>query len=139
MPSPKARPTPASPSPAATASPARDLAFFTAPGTVTPGADYTAVSSNLTFVANEIGKTILISIATNVANESTETVNLVLNNVTGGVTLGTRSNAILNIVSAPDPNAIPAAGAAYLLATVIGLRVIPLMKRSIPSGRRSAR
>ncbi len=73
------------------------------------------------------------------ASESTETVNLVLNNVTGGATLGTRSNALLNIVSAPDPNAIPAASTAYLLATVIGLRAIPLMKRSIPSGRRSAR
>lgn len=89
----------------------------TSNGTASAGSDYTAVSSNLTFAAGETMKTILVSIQTDSTNESSETVNLTLSIPTGGAVIGPTNPATLTINNAPDPNAVPLAGAELFMTT----------------------
>jgi hypothetical protein len=71
----------------------------------TPGADYTAVSSTLTWVMGESGtKTFAVPVASNAPVESTETVILTLSAPTGDGVLGSTTVATLNIV---DPANLP--------------------------------
>ena len=75
--------------------------FSTSDGTANAGSDYTAASGTLTWQDGEVGaKIFTIPITSDSIVEGTETVNLALNNVTGGATLGTAS-ATLSISDPP--------------------------------------
>lgn len=75
--------------------------FSTSDGTANAGSDYTAASGTLTWQDGEVGaKIFTIPITNDSIVEGTETLNLALNNVTGGATLGTAS-ATLNISDPP--------------------------------------
>jgi len=65
-------------------------------------------------------KTILVPILTDTTNEAAETVRLTLSNPTGKATLGSTNPATLTINDAPDPNAVPLAGAPFFNATITG-------------------
>ncbi|HWP53694.1 MAG TPA: Calx-beta domain-containing protein, partial [Pyrinomonadaceae bacterium] len=70
----------------------------TSNGTATAGADYTASSGTLSFAIGETSKTFSVPIINDSLNESNETVNLTLSNVTGNAVLGTPSTAVLTII-----------------------------------------
>ncbi|MFK0734772.1 MAG: beta strand repeat-containing protein [Gloeotrichia echinulata HAB0833] len=73
-------------------------------GTATSPADYTNTPITVDFAAGETSKTVAIPIINDSVVEATETVNLTLNNPTGGANLGTQNTAILNII---DNDAVP--------------------------------
>ncbi len=95
--------------------------FATTTGTAVAGTDYTSVASTLTFAGGEASKTVKITTKIDVTPESTETVGLLLSNVTGGAVLGTVTTSLLKISNKPDPNAIPAAGPTFFKATITGI------------------
>jgi hypothetical protein len=76
--------------------------FATSNGTATAGADYTATSGTLTFVAGQITQTFTVTILPDALCDGDETVNLTLSNPGGGSVLGTRRTATLTIL---DPAA----------------------------------
>jgi hypothetical protein len=71
--------------------------YATSNGSATAGADYTVSSGTLSFAANETSKTFTVPIIDDVSFEGSETVNLMLSNPTGGVTLGSPNTAVLTI------------------------------------------
>ncbi|HUJ71746.1 MAG TPA: Calx-beta domain-containing protein, partial [Verrucomicrobiae bacterium] len=73
--------------------------FATSDGTATAGVNYVASTGTVTFATNTLVATFNVSILGNVALQSTQTVNLVLSNATGGATLGTPSTATLSIIN----------------------------------------
>lgn len=74
--------------------------YASSDGTATAGVDYTPVSGTLIWNEGETGgKNILIPIINDTAEESTETVKLVLSNPTGGAVLGALSRASGNILN----------------------------------------
>jgi hypothetical protein len=87
------------------------VTFATSDGTATAGADYTALSSTVTFAAGDAAtKTVTVTIANDTLVESAETINLTLSNVTGGATLGSPASAVLTITDddvAPPPAPTP--------------------------------
>jgi hypothetical protein len=88
--------------------------FETGTGTATPGDDYTEVGTNLAFAAGETMKTVLIPIKTDSLDEMSETVPLTLSSAGGGAVLGPTNAVTLTINNAPDPNAVPLAGAEFM-------------------------
>ena len=73
-------------------------------GSCGSGADYVSQSGTLSWAAGETtAKTFTIPICEDLLNEPDETVNLTLNGVTGGATLGMPRNAVLTIVNAGPP------------------------------------
>lgn len=72
--------------------------YATSDGSAAAGQDYTAVSGTLNFANGETVKTITIPISDDSVDEPGETVNLKLSHPTGGVLLGARSRAVLDIV-----------------------------------------
>ncbi|XZF62279.1 MAG: Calx-beta domain-containing protein [Gloeotrichia echinulata DVL01] len=75
-----------------------------ADGTATAVSDYNNSPITVTFANGETSKTVTIPLTDDSIYEPNETVNLTLNNPTGGATLGTQSTAILNII---DNDAVP--------------------------------
>jgi hypothetical protein len=67
-------------------------------GSAAPGSDYTAHSGTLTFGASETSKTFTVSLLEDSEDEENETVNLVLSDPSGGLSLGAQSTAVLFIV-----------------------------------------
>ena len=67
--------------------------FATRDGTATAGADYLAISTNLTFEAGETSKTLAIPILNDGLVETVETLQVRLSNPGDGAVLGTRSSA----------------------------------------------
>jgi Calx-beta domain/FG-GAP-like repeat len=85
--------------------------FTTANGTATAGSDYTAVSQDVTFAADETTKTVTVPISDDSTVESSETVLLSLSSPSAGATLGSQSSATLTITdndTAPPPTTKPA-------------------------------
>jgi hypothetical protein len=72
--------------------------FDASGGSATPGADYTATSGTLTFGASETSKTFTVFLLEDSEDEENETVNLVLSDPSGGLSLGAQSTAVLFIV-----------------------------------------
>ena len=72
--------------------------YFTSNGTATAGSDYTTASGVLNFADGETSRTFTIPISNDNTVEGNETVNLALNNPTGGASLGTVRNATLTII-----------------------------------------
>ncbi len=72
--------------------------FATSDGSATAGADYTAVSGMLTFLAGQITRTFTVPILADVLCDGDETVNLTLSSPGGGSVLGRRSTAVLTIL-----------------------------------------
>ena len=72
--------------------------YATSNGTAVAGQDYTAASGTLTFQPGEFDKTFSITLLPNPSQAATSvTVNLALNQPTGGSTLGSPSTAVLTI------------------------------------------
>jgi RHS repeat-associated protein len=67
-------------------------------GTATAPADYNNTPIAVNFADGETTKTVVIPIVNDTLLESTETLNLVLSNPTGGATLGTQNTATLTVV-----------------------------------------
>ena len=101
--------------------------FDASGGTATPDDDYTPVSTNLTFAAGEMFKTIAVPLKLDVLQEPAETVLLTLSEPTGRATLG-RSEATLTILNRPDTNAIPAVGDAFLKLALTGVEGFGLVR-----------
>ncbi|MFM1768765.1 MAG: hypothetical protein RJA22_1294 [Verrucomicrobiota bacterium] len=68
------------------------------PGTATAGSDYTNVSQQLTFGANEFSKTITVPIVSDQLLEGDETFTLLLTNATGGTTLIQPRSTVVTIL-----------------------------------------
>jgi len=77
---------------------AQSVTVSTSNGTAVAGADYTAVTTTLSFAIGETSKTVNIPILTDTQVEGNETVNLTLSNPTNGGTLGAGRRALLIIV-----------------------------------------
>ena len=73
--------------------------FATSDGTATAGVNYVASTGTVTFATNVLSGTFPVSILGNVAQQSTQTVNLTLLNPTGFAILGTPSTATLLIIN----------------------------------------
>jgi hypothetical protein len=71
--------------------------------------DYTPLSTDLTFAANEVQKTIPVALAHDTIVEGNETVNVTLSNPGGGATLGAPAAAVLTILDASPKLAFAAA------------------------------
>jgi hypothetical protein len=82
-------------------------------GTALDGFDYTAVSGELTFSNRTRSRTFTIPILADGLDETNETVNLALSDVTGGDTLGSSSNAVLTITDNDRGGTIRFAKATY--------------------------
>ena len=70
-------------------------------GTATAGQDFTGTTFPVNFADGEESKTISIPLNNDALTEGDETVNLALQNPTGGATLGFRANAILTLEDPP--------------------------------------
>jgi len=79
-------------------SPVVSVDYTTNDGTASAGSDYIAVSGTLTFAARQTTKTFVIPIVNDTLSESSETVNLILSNPTGGADLGAAATATLTII-----------------------------------------
>lgn len=73
------------------------VGYSTIDGTARAGADYQTTTGNLIFGANETSKTISVPIINDALNEDTETFSLVLQNISGGGTLGEQRNITVNL------------------------------------------
>lgn len=82
------------------------VAYFTIDGTATAGQDFGRVSGGLVFAPDQTTQSFSVPIINDQIDEGDETVNLVLDNPTGGATLGSPINAILTIVDNDDPPSI---------------------------------
>src|SRR2546429_161835 len=71
--------------------------YATSNGTATTGLDYVATNATLNFGPGEIVKTFIVPIIDDALVEANETVNLTLQNPTGGTPLGGQNKAILTI------------------------------------------
>lgn len=71
--------------------------YATDGGSATPGIDYVPTSGTLTFADGETTKTVCIPVLSDALVEGTETVNLIISDVTGGALLGNFSSTVLNI------------------------------------------
>ncbi len=81
-----------------------EVDYATSDGTATVDADYTAASGTVSFADQDTAaKTFTVTILDDAFVEGNETVNLTLNNVTGGVTLGTPATAVLTITDDEAP------------------------------------
>lgn len=79
------------------------LEYSTSGGTATAGADYTPVSSKLSFAPLEVQKSILIPILPDSVLEDNETFNVTLKNPSAGAGLGTLSSFQILIVDSQKP------------------------------------
>jgi hypothetical protein len=79
------------------------VAYATSNGTATAGTDYTAASGTLTFGAAELSKTFTVSLLHDTTVEANETVNVMLSNPTGGLSLGTASSSGITILDNDTP------------------------------------
>lgn len=85
------------------------------PGTATASADYSNETLTITFGAGDTTpKTIPITIIDDSEIEPTETLNLSLENLSGGAGLGTQTPAILEIYDNDNPNNLELTQATYL-------------------------
>jgi hypothetical protein len=95
--------------------------FMTVSGTATEGADYFGTNGTLTFAPNQSSKTFAVRLASDPTAETNESFTVVLTNPQGGVQLGMQANIIVVVKDAPDPNAVPLAGTAFLRLTSLGV------------------
>jgi photosystem II stability/assembly factor-like uncharacterized protein len=77
--------------------------YATGGGTATPGADYTAVSGQLTFAEGETEKTISVPVVEDSVTEPVESVELMLSGTPDLDSLGDYARATLNIYDAATP------------------------------------
>src|SRR5262249_21333781 len=73
--------------------------FELSDGTASAG-DYTPVSTDLTFAANEVQRILPVALAHDTIVEGNETVNVTLSNPGGGATLGAPAAAVVTILDA---------------------------------------
>jgi cell shape-determining protein MreC len=104
--------------------------YFTGTGTATPGQDYTAISEGsghtLTFLPGETTKTFVVPILNDHLVEDNETVGLFLSNATNA-NLGSRSNAILDIVDDDSAGVVQFSSANYAVFESAGSVSLPVI------------
>jgi hypothetical protein len=105
--------------------------FTTSDGTATAGADYTAVSTTLTFVPGQVIQTVTVPILDDVIGDGDETVTLSLTNATGGAVLGTRR--VVDLVILDNEPAVNFEKSTYTVAESKGPAIISV-NRSGPTG-----
>jgi hypothetical protein len=108
------------------------VAYATADGTATAGADYTAVSGRLTFGFNEMSRTFTVPVLNDAVGEAVETINLALSAPAGGGSLATPSVAVLNIVD--DEATVRLSDAAYSVSEGAGFANITVERGGIATG-----
>src|SRR5207249_3670344 len=72
--------------------------YATSDGSATAGVSYTAVSGTLTFADGVTSQSFTIPILSGAAGRGNQTVNVTLNTVSGGATLGAQATAVLNLI-----------------------------------------
>ncbi len=77
--------------------------FNTADGTASNGEDYVHVSGTLHFAPGETTKSFIVPVLDDALDEDEESVTLRLSNPTGGITLGARNTASLDIADDDEP------------------------------------
>jgi hypothetical protein len=102
--------------------------YTTANGTATAGTDYTATGGTLTFVGGVTNQTFAIPILNPGIPSGSRTVNIVLSNPTGGVLMGSPSNAVLTITDDDVPGTVQFSGAAYSIAEGGGTATITVAR-----------
>lgn len=102
--------------------------YATAPGTATPGADYTPVSGTLTFTGTVRQMTFMVPIANDTLPEGAETVLLVLADPGGGAQLGPQAAATLTILDNDVPGQFKLSAAAYTVAENVPTATITVQR-----------
>jgi hypothetical protein len=92
----------------------------TSNGTATAGADYTAVSTVVTFAEGQTTASLTVSILQDALVEGPETVNLALSNPTSGATLGAPSTAVLTIQDDDTAGVVQFSAATYSVTERVG-------------------
>ncbi len=106
------------------------VAYSTANGTATPGADYTAVTNGLvTFANGEVTKVIRLNIVNDPAVESLENFQVTLSSPTGGAILGSPSQTNVTIFDDDTPSS------AGQWSAVNTWPSVPIHMHLLPSGR----
>lgn len=73
-------------------------------GSASAGSDYTALTQTVNWAAGDAtDKTVMLTVANDTADESSETVTVTLSNPTGGATLGATASTTVTIVDDDDP------------------------------------
>jgi uncharacterized delta-60 repeat protein len=79
------------------------VAYSTSDGTAQAGTDYNAVSGTVTFSSGQLVASFQVPVINDSTNESNETVNLTISNVTGTGTLGAQTTSLLTIINDDTP------------------------------------
>nr|WP_277883323.1 Calx-beta domain-containing protein [Nostoc flagelliforme] len=83
-------------------------------GTATASSDFISNPITVNFANGETSKTVTIPVINDTINESNETINLTLTNVTGGATIGAQNTAVLTIIdNDPLPGTLAFSNANY--------------------------
>jgi hypothetical protein len=98
-------------------------------GTATRGTDYTAsVTRVLTFEPGVGSVPVAITIRQDTIEEAPETIHFALSNPTGGMTLGTRSSAVLTITDDDPAGALTFGSAVYTIDEGAGAALITVVR-----------
>ena len=101
----------------------------TADGTATAGSDYTATMDTLNWADGDTAvKQCTVPITDDSAEESSQTVNLSLSNVTGGASIGTPASAVLTIEDNDTLLELSFTLSAYAVDEDVGTASIPVQK-----------
>ncbi len=107
-------------------------------GTATAGSDYTSRSGTLSWGNGDSAiKTFSVPILNDSVYEGNETVNLTLNSVTGGATLGSPSSAVLTIIDndeEPQPGALQFSSSTYSVSESGGSATITVTRTGGSNG-----
>ena len=100
--------------------------YATSNGTAVAPGDYATTSGTLTFNIGELSKTFAVPVLNDGTFEGSETVNLVLNNVTPvvGATLGIPTNAVLTITDGTVQPTVKFSSATYSVGEAAGTATI---------------
>jgi hypothetical protein len=97
---------------------AESVTVATLAGTATAGTDFASTNLTVTFPAKTATRTVTIPLLNDASSDAGETFRVVLRNPTGALRLGSVADVTVKINDAPDPDAIPAKGAAFFKFTV---------------------
>ena len=107
--------------------------YMTTGGTAVPGVDYVSASNTVTFPAGTLDEPFGITLLNNSNQEGTVTVDLVLLNPTGGLSIGDPSTAVLNIVAVVLPK-VQFSSPTYFITQTDTTAVVTLVRTGPSNG-----